>query len=113
MSGVKGMREVLSTSPTYAAALRAKVKAGMAINRLNNHMAGRLEMSATQVRAAEILLRKVMPDKTEAKIDANVRNGPLLTYEQAVGMAEDVIESSRHAAVSSSVPHSLREGKSP
>jgi hypothetical protein len=41
---------------------RQKIQAAMLINRLNDHAAGRNEMTATQVRAAEILLKKVLPD---------------------------------------------------
>lgn len=41
---------------------REKIRASMLINRLRNHVLGRIEMSATQLRAAEILLRKAIPD---------------------------------------------------
>jgi hypothetical protein len=34
----------------------------MLINRLQNHVAGNLEMSKTQIQAAGILLRKTLPD---------------------------------------------------
>ena len=40
---------------------REKIRASMLINRLRNHVLGRLEMSNTQIRAAEILLARVMP----------------------------------------------------
>ena len=41
---------------------RQKIQASMLINRLTDHAAGRNEMTATQVRAAEILLKKILPD---------------------------------------------------
>lgn len=41
---------------------RQKIQASMIINRLSEHAIGSAEMSATQVRAAEILLKKVLPD---------------------------------------------------
>src|SRR6516162_573670 len=41
---------------------RKKIQASMLINRLTDHAAGRNEMTATQVRAAEILLKKILPD---------------------------------------------------
>lgn len=41
---------------------RDKIRVGMIINHLRNHILGRIEMSPTQLRAAEILLRKVAPD---------------------------------------------------
>jgi hypothetical protein len=55
---------------------RQKIQAAaMLINRLNDHAAGRNEMTATQVRAAEILLKKVLPDlaAVEHNGEASVR----------------------------------------
>lgn len=34
----------------------------MLVNRLTDHVVGKVEMSPTQVRAAEVLLRKTLPD---------------------------------------------------
>lgn len=42
--------------------VRAKIQASQLINRLSNHALGETEMSVTQIRAAEILLRKSVPD---------------------------------------------------
>jgi hypothetical protein len=41
---------------------REKIQGSMILNRLCDHVLGECEMSPTQVRAAEILLRKVLPD---------------------------------------------------
>jgi len=41
---------------------RAKIQATQVINRLHAHMMGEVEMSASQVKAAEILLKKTLPD---------------------------------------------------
>ena len=41
---------------------REKIKASMILNRLIDHMDGNCEMSTSQVRAAEIVLRKIVPD---------------------------------------------------
>ena len=41
---------------------RTKIKMSLLLNHLGDHAAGKREMSATQVQAAQILLRKVMPD---------------------------------------------------
>lgn len=43
-------------------AWREKIRTSMLINRLQNHVLGRIEMSATQLRAAEVLLKKCLPD---------------------------------------------------
>ena len=42
--------------------VRQKIRTSMLINRLQNHVLGRLSMSKTQLQAAGILLRKTLPD---------------------------------------------------
>lgn len=41
---------------------REKIQTTQLINRLTNHVLGKNEMSSTQVRAAEILLNKSLPN---------------------------------------------------
>ena len=41
---------------------------------LQDHAQGKREMSGTQVRAAEILLRKVMPDLSTQQIEGHVEH---------------------------------------
>ncbi|MCH9837302.1 hypothetical protein K0U83_16670 [bacterium] len=41
---------------------REKIQATQLVNRLQGHVNGKYEMSTTQIRAAEILLRKSLPD---------------------------------------------------
>ena len=41
---------------------RARIKVSMLLNRLMNHAVGECEMTATQIKAAEILLKKRVPD---------------------------------------------------
>lgn len=41
---------------------RQKIKSGLIINYLHQHIENTREMSATQIRAAEILLKKTLPD---------------------------------------------------
>jgi hypothetical protein len=41
---------------------KQKIRLSMLLNRLQDHASGKIEMTQTQVRAAEILLRKVAPD---------------------------------------------------
>lgn len=42
--------------------MRRRIKATLILKKLEEHALGECEMSATQVRAAETLLRKTMPD---------------------------------------------------
>ena len=58
--------------PGLSEQTRKRIKTSMIANRLMDHISGKCEMSATQVRAAEILLRKTLPDlsATDLNLDA-------------------------------------------
>jgi hypothetical protein len=51
---------------------KEKIQASMIINRLNDHALGKNEMTATQIKAADILLKKRLPDmkQVEAIVDS-------------------------------------------
>jgi hypothetical protein len=68
MSGVKGMHSRLSTSPDYAARVRARIRAGGIAKVLEEHVAGKRDMSPSQVTAGLGLLKKVVPDLTSAEL---------------------------------------------
>lgn len=53
---------------------RAKIQTSQLINRLSAHVFGKVELSPTQVRAVEILLKKTLPDLSSTEIDAKVRS---------------------------------------
>lgn len=46
---------------------RAKIQTSQLINRLSDHVFGKVELSPTQVRSAEILLKKTIPDLSAAE----------------------------------------------
>ncbi len=50
---------------------RLKIQAAQLINRLTNHANGEVELTSTQVRSIEILLRKILPDLSDIKMDVN------------------------------------------
>lgn len=50
---------------------RLKIQAAQLINRLTNHANGEVELTATQVRSIEILLKKILPDLSDIKMDVN------------------------------------------
>jgi hypothetical protein len=54
-------------------ACREKIRTSAILGRLQRHINGKLDMSPTQVRAAEILLAKVLPSLQSAEIKADVR----------------------------------------
>lgn len=80
MSGVKGMHERFSRSPTYAEAVRARIRAGGIVKRLEDHVLGKVEMSATQVSAALGLLRKSVPDLASVE-HSGIGGGPIQVQE--------------------------------
>lgn len=41
---------------------REKIRISMLLNRLENHAVGKVDLSPTQIKAIEILLRKSLPD---------------------------------------------------
>jgi hypothetical protein len=47
---------------THQDDVRAKIQTSQLINRLTDHALGAVELSATQVRAIEVLIRKTLPD---------------------------------------------------
>ena len=75
MAGVKGMHERLSTSPSYAAKVRARIKAGGIVHLLHRHIVGELDMKPSQVQAALGLLKKVVPDLSLMNLEAQGADG--------------------------------------
>lgn len=47
---------------------KEKIKVGVIFERLSKHVDGEIEMSSTQIKAAEILLKKVVPDVARTEI---------------------------------------------
>ena len=53
-------------------ACREKIRTSVIISRLQRHIAGKLDMSPTQVRCAEILLNKSLANLTATEITGDV-----------------------------------------
>jgi hypothetical protein len=67
--------------PKHSDEIRAKIQASVIIGFLTEHIHGKREMTQTQVRSAEILLRKSVPDLSS--VDMNVSGSvETLTPEQ-------------------------------
>ena len=79
MAGIKGMHERLSTSPTYAAKVRARIQAGGIVYLLQQHIVGKREMKRSQVQAALGLLKKVVPDLSLMDLQALGQDGQPLS----------------------------------
>jgi predicted glutamine amidotransferase len=58
----------------HDAKTRSKIQTSQLVNRLMKHANGEVKMEQTQVRAAEILLRKTLPDLTATEMKGEMRN---------------------------------------
>jgi hypothetical protein len=58
---------------------REKIRVSMILNRLRNHVLGRIEMSKTQIAAARLLLDKAMPSLQATDITASDADGQPLS----------------------------------
>ena len=64
-------------NPRHQDMVRDKIQASQLINRLTQHALGNVELSATQVKAIEILLKKSVPDLSAVSISGTGDNGEL------------------------------------
>jgi hypothetical protein len=53
---------------------RSRIQTSMILNRLQDHLSGKVELKTTQVKAAEILLRKTIPDLSATTISGDPDN---------------------------------------
>lgn len=72
MAGKPGMHRRASTSPAIAEAIRARIKAGVIVDRLTKYVLGEIKMSSAQVAAGLGLLRKVVPDLSNVEVSGEV-----------------------------------------
>jgi hypothetical protein len=61
--------------------VRAKIKTSQLINRLENHALGELDLSATQIKAIEVLIRKTLPDLSAVAMTGE-NGGPIETTQR-------------------------------
>jgi len=61
-------------SPRVQDEYRAKIDINLICKSLKEHIKGTLEMSATQIRASEILLKKVLPDLASITVSGDQDN---------------------------------------
>lgn len=53
---------------------RDKIRTSQLINRLHNHVFDKVELSATQLKAIEILLKKTLPDLQSISVEGMVEH---------------------------------------
>jgi hypothetical protein len=61
--------------------VRAKIQTSQLINRLENHALGELDLSATQIKAIEVLIRKTLPDLSAVAMTGE-NGGPVETVQR-------------------------------
>lgn len=54
--------------------VRAKIQASQIVNRLQSHVNGQIELTSTQVKAAQILLSKKVPDLSAITLSNDPEN---------------------------------------
>lgn len=54
--------------------VRAKIQTSQLINRLEKHALGEVDLSPTQVRAIEVLMKKVLPDLQAMQLSGDEEN---------------------------------------
>lgn len=57
--------------PHHQDEVRSKIQASQLINRLSDHVLGDVDLSNSQVRACEVLLRKVLPDLSSVELSSD------------------------------------------
>lgn len=73
-----------TNKPFHDDKTRQKIQASQLVNRLQDHALGKVEMTPTQVAAADKLLRKVLPDLTATELSGTIG----LTHEEALEQLE-------------------------
>ena len=99
---------------------RAKIKTGVIIQRLSDHVLGKLELSNTQIQAAKILLSKVVPDLQQASAQVmhshthtvrHIEINPVqVTAPQSPSMIESVAESVTYESIPALIEQVSNEG---
>lgn len=54
--------------------VRAKIQTSQLVNRLENHALGKVDLSQTQIKAIEVLIRKTLPDLSAVTLQGDEDN---------------------------------------
>lgn len=60
--------------PRHQDEIRDKIKTSQLVNRLENHVFGEIELSASQIRGIEILLNKTLPNLQSTELSGSEDN---------------------------------------
>jgi hypothetical protein len=65
---------------------REKIRASMLVNRLMSHVLGKCDMTPSQVRAAHLVLRKILPDLKAVKVEYETQAMRMPSARRAIDM---------------------------
>lgn len=84
--------------------VRVRIKTSMLVNRLSDHVAGKVDLKPTQVSAALGLLRKTVPDLSATEISGtvNFRRANEVTDDELANIAAGSSEGTAEAPVNPS-----------
>lgn len=102
MAGVKGMRDKMLNSPAKAEIWRASIRIGLIRNRLMKHFLGEIELSQTQLKAAEILINKTLPNM------ASVEHTGEVTHNYVARVPQQMPEANEWAQQHSPIPQTVQ-----
>lgn len=68
--------------------VRARIQTTQLVKRLQDHVHGKVELSATQVRAAEVLLARTLPTLTQTDLNVDGQLGTFDVSDKPVSAAE-------------------------
>lgn len=71
-------------SPWTPDKVRQRIQVGTIIDKLHKHLNGDNQMSQTQLKAAEILLRKSLPDLSNTQITGELTHSYVMALPQAI-----------------------------
>lgn len=83
------MRDKLLNSPVRIEAWRAGVRVALIRNRLQKHFLGEIELSQTQLKAAEILLNRTVPTVASLEHKGEIAHRYVATLPQAIEKSEE------------------------
>jgi hypothetical protein len=73
---------------THQDDVRAKIKTSQLINRLEDHALGHLDLTTTQIKAIEVLIRKTLPDLSSVELGGDPAN-PIETNLKVEGLTDE------------------------
>jgi hypothetical protein len=76
--------------------VRSRIQTTQLVKRLQDHVHGKVELSATQVRAAEVLLARTLPTLTQTDLNVDGQLGTFDISDKPISAAEWATQAEDH-----------------